>query len=160
MRHYIAVVHKDAGSDYGVSFPDFPGAITAARTVDEAVEQAQEALALHVEGMLEDGETIPDPSGLDAVRAMPDYRDGVPVLVPLRTDALAIRVNVTLPATILRRIDTCIEELGLTRSGFLATAARHELARGKVTPLIARKAGQPKRHAKRAAKAAKAKAKR
>jgi predicted RNase H-like HicB family nuclease len=129
MRYYIAVVHKDADSDYGVSFPDFPGAVTAARSVDEAVEMAEEALALHVEGMLEDGEDIPEPSGFDAIKANADYRDAVPVLVPLRTDALAMRVNVTLPATILRRIDDYVEEEGLTRSGFLADAAQHELAR-------------------------------
>jgi predicted RNase H-like HicB family nuclease len=129
MRHYIAVVHKDADTDYGVSFPDFPGAVTAARSVDDAVEMAEEALALHVEGMLEDGEAIPQPSGFDHIRANPDYRNGLPVLVPLRTDALAMRINVTLPAAVLRRIDDHVEEEGLTRSGFLADAAQHELAR-------------------------------
>jgi predicted RNase H-like HicB family nuclease len=127
MRHYIGLVHKDANSDYGVSFPDFPGAVTAARTIEEAVEMAAEALALHVEGMLAEGETIPAPSGFDKVGAEPEYGDGLPVLVPLRTDALAMRVNVTLPAGVLRRIDEHVEEQGLTRSGFLAAAAQHEL---------------------------------
>ena len=102
MRHYIGVVHKDAESDYGVSFPDFPGAVTAARTQDEAVEMAAEALALHVEGMLAEGEAIPAPSSLDQVRADPDYRDGLPVLVPLKSDALAVRLNVTLPGVSAR----------------------------------------------------------
>ena len=46
MRHYIGLIHKDANSDFGVSLPDFSGAVTAARTVDEAVELAAEALAL------------------------------------------------------------------------------------------------------------------
>src|SRR5262249_62162865 len=104
MRHYIGVVHKDAESDYGVSFPDFPGAVTAARTQDEAVEMAAEALALHVEGMLADGEAIPDPSSLDQVRADPDFRDGLPVLVPLKSEALAVRLKVTLPGVICRLI--------------------------------------------------------
>jgi predicted RNase H-like HicB family nuclease len=129
MRHYIGVVHKDADSDYGISFPDFPGAVTAARTVDEVVEMAQEALALHVEGMLAEGESIPEPSSFEQVRAEPEFSNGVPVWVPLKTDALVIRVNVTLPAAILRRIDDYAEERGLTRSGFLAEAARHELDR-------------------------------
>ena len=127
MRHYIGVVHKDAESDYGVSFPDFPGAVTAARTQDEAVEMAAEALALHVEGMLAEGEAIPAPSSLDQVRADPDYRDGLPVLVPLKSDAIAVRLNVTLPGVILRRIDAYIDASGQSRSGFLAEAARHEL---------------------------------
>jgi len=62
MRHYIGIVHKDAKSDYGISFPDFPGAVTAAPSLDQAVEMAAEALALHVEGMLAEGEAIPEPS--------------------------------------------------------------------------------------------------
>ena len=64
MRHYIGIVHKDKGSDFGVSFPDFPGAVTAASSLDEAIEMAAEALALHVEGMLAEGEAIPEPLDL------------------------------------------------------------------------------------------------
>jgi predicted RNase H-like HicB family nuclease len=131
MRHYIGVVHKDADSDYGVSFPDFPGAVTAARTIEEVVEMAQEALALHVEGMLAEGEAIPEPSSFDQVQAEPEFSDGLPVLVPLKTDALAMRVNVTLPASVLRRIDEYVEQQGMTRSGFLAAAAQHELGFGR-----------------------------
>jgi predicted RNase H-like HicB family nuclease len=50
--HYIAYLHKTRKSDYGVSFPDFPGCITAGRTLEEARRMAAEALALHVEGLL------------------------------------------------------------------------------------------------------------
>ena len=46
---------QDATSDYDVSFPDFPGAVTAAPTFEEAVEVAAEALLLHVEGMIAEG---------------------------------------------------------------------------------------------------------
>jgi len=42
---YIAIIHKDPDSDFGVSFPDFPGCITAGRTLDEAKEMAREALS-------------------------------------------------------------------------------------------------------------------
>jgi len=127
MRHYIGIVHKDKGSDYGVSFPDFPGAVTAASSQDEAVEMAAEALALHVEGMLAEGEALPEPSSLKQVRDDPDYCDGLPVLVPLKSDALAQRLQVTLPARIVRRIDEYVDEWGQSRSSFLAEAAKHEL---------------------------------
>ena len=129
MRRYIGIVHKDKGSDFGVSFPDFPGAVTAAATYEEAAEMAAEALALHVEGLLAEGETIPDPSTFEQVRDNPDYRHGVPVLVPLKSDALAQRVQVTLPAPVLRRIDEYVDEWGQSRSSFLTEAAKHELAR-------------------------------
>ena len=56
MRHYIALLHKEADSDYGVSFPDLPGCVTAGKTLDEARANAEEALALHLAGMAEDGE--------------------------------------------------------------------------------------------------------
>jgi predicted RNase H-like HicB family nuclease len=80
-KHYIALVHKDEDSDFGVSFPDFPGAVTAARTLDEALERAQKALALLLEGMAEDGEPIPPPSGFAEV--IKDNPDALPVRVPL-----------------------------------------------------------------------------
>jgi predicted RNase H-like HicB family nuclease len=60
---YIALIHKDAGSDYGVSFPDIPGVVTAGKSLDDARAMAEEALALHIEGLVEDGEAIPEPSG-------------------------------------------------------------------------------------------------
>ena len=40
MPNYIAVVHKEPDSDYGVSFPDFPGCITAGKTIDAAKDLA------------------------------------------------------------------------------------------------------------------------
>jgi predicted RNase H-like HicB family nuclease len=62
MQHYIALVHKDADSDFGVSFPDLPGCVTAGATLDEARDMAEEALAFHIEGLEQDGEAIPEPS--------------------------------------------------------------------------------------------------
>jgi predicted RNase H-like HicB family nuclease len=126
--HYIALIHKDPDSDYGVSFPDFPGLATAGRTLDEARAMAEEALTFHIEGMIEDGEAIPRPSTLDAVMADPVARDGVVTLIsatpPTRR---AVRVNVTLPEDVLAEIDRYAENRGLTRSGFLAHAAKRAM---------------------------------
>jgi predicted RNase H-like HicB family nuclease len=85
MRHYIGVIHKDKGSDYGVSFPDFPGAVTAARSLDKAIVMAAEALALHVEGLVAEGETIPSPSDFDQLREEPSFWEGFAVLVPIHS---------------------------------------------------------------------------
>lgn len=67
MRSYIGLIHKDVDSDYGVSFPDLPGCISAGRTLDEARAMAQEALSLHIAGLIEDGEPVPPASTLDAL---------------------------------------------------------------------------------------------
>jgi len=130
MRNYIGLIHKDAGSDYGVSFPDFPGVVTAGTDLDDARAMAEEALALHIEGLVEDGEAIPEPSTLEDVMAAPENKDGVAILVAVKTEAKkAVRVNVTLPEDVLQQIDAYAEAQGLTRSAFLARAAKHEINR-------------------------------
>ena len=125
MPNYIGLIHKDPNSDFGVSFPDFPGVITAGTTLDDARAMAEEALALHVEGMVEDGEAIPEPSTLEEVMSDPDNRSGVAILVSVKTEQpKAIRVNVTLPEDVLAQIDRYAEAHGFTRSGLLAQAAK------------------------------------
>ena len=124
MTSYIALIRKDSTSDFGVDFPDFPGCVTAGRTLDEARRMAAEALALHLEGMTEDGDAIPDPSTLDAIMQSADNADGVAFLVdvPSKT-AKAVRVNVMLPEDLLEEID----RRTTNRSRFLAEAARVKL---------------------------------
>jgi predicted RNase H-like HicB family nuclease len=128
MRSYIALIHKDPHSEFGVSFPDFPGCISAGATLDEARTLAEEALAFHVEGMAEDGDAIPEPSSLGEIMADRENRDGVAVLIPLREQAArTVRVNITLPEATLAEIDRYAEAHGFTRSGFLAQAAKRAM---------------------------------
>lgn len=129
MRHYIALIHKDPDSDYGVSFPDLPGVITAGTDLDDARAMAAEALTLHLEGMAADGEAVPEPSSLEEIMADPENRSGVAVLIPApAADVRSVRVNITLPSDILSEIDRRAEQEGFTRSGFLAQAAKKALA--------------------------------
>lgn len=123
MTSYIAILHKDADSEFGVSFPDFPGCVTAGATLEEARAMAAEALALHIEGMIEDHAAIPLPSTLDAIMADPDFRDGVAFIVDAPISDRVVRVNVTLPEELVRRIDRVTRN----RSRFLADAARSKL---------------------------------
>ncbi len=125
MGQYIGLIHKEADSHFGVSFPDFPGVATAGTTLDDARAVAEEALAFHIEGLVEDGEAIPEASSLEDVMADPDNRSGVAILVAVKTEVpKVIRVNVTLPSDILEQIDKYAEAHGLSRSGFLAQAAK------------------------------------
>jgi predicted RNase H-like HicB family nuclease len=78
---YIAYLHKDSDSDFGVSFPDFPGCTTAGKTLEEARRLAPEALAFHIEGMREDGDAIPKPSTLDELAHDPNRKNAVAFLV-------------------------------------------------------------------------------
>lgn len=130
LKHYIGLIHKDADSDFGVSFPDFPGLITAGTNLDDARAMAEEALAFHIEGLVEDGEAIPEPSSIEAIMAERENRDAVAILVPVKAEAKrAVRVNVTLPEDVLERIDLYAESHGFTRSGFIAKAAQKAMER-------------------------------
>jgi predicted RNase H-like HicB family nuclease len=85
--NYVAIIHKDPKSDFGVSFPDFPGCITAGRTLDEAKALALEALTGHIEVMREAGEPVPAPSTLEAAMSDPQLQDGVAFLVHVKEPA-------------------------------------------------------------------------
>ena len=130
MANYIAVVHKDPKSDFGVSFPDFPGCITAGTTIDEAKDMANDALSLHVKGLLEDGEDIPSPSKLEDIMENPEYSDSVAILVVSISEAKprSVRVNITVPEDMLRKIDDIAKRRGMSRSSFLVNAAQNAIS--------------------------------
>ena len=89
-RTYLALVHKDPDSDYGVTFPDLPGCTSGGATFEEAREMAREALALHLEGLVAYGEDIHAPGSADAALAHEDAFDAVALIVvealPERTE--------------------------------------------------------------------------
>lgn len=129
VKSYIAYLHKDRGTDYGVSFPDFPGCITAGRTLEEAYRKAPEALSLHVAGMIEDGEKLPTPSTIEDVAHDPDAKGALAILVPARTER-TVRINITARESQIERIDVLARKAGLKRSAYLVQAA---FKAGKVT---------------------------
>jgi antitoxin HicB len=92
MSHYIALIHKDADSCYGVSFPDVPGVFTAGDTIDEAIRNAAEVLEFAAEDWSDlSGDRFPAPRTIDELRADPNFQgragDAVVAAVPLRTKA-------------------------------------------------------------------------
>jgi predicted RNase H-like HicB family nuclease len=128
MRSYIGLIRRDADGEFGVCFPDFPGVIAAGTTLDDARSAADEALALHVAGLGEIGDTIPASSSLEKVMSNALNRDGVAVLISVKTEqAKAIRVNVTMPEDVLMQIDKYAQAHGFTRSRLLTQAAKRLL---------------------------------
>ena len=119
---YIAYLHKDRKSDFGVSFPDFPGCVTAGKTLDEARRMAGEALALHIRGMVEDGETVPDPSTIDDVAEDPAMKGAVAFLVSADLEK-TVRVNITARESQIERIDRLARQAGMTRSAYMVQAS-------------------------------------
>jgi len=81
MPAYIALVRKDPDSDFGVEFPDFPGCVTAGKDLEEARTLAEEALRFHIEGMIQDGESLPRPSRFEEIMSDVANRGAVALLV-------------------------------------------------------------------------------
>lgn len=73
MSGYIALVHKDEGTSYGVSFPDVPGCISAGDTFEKAVANAADALAAHFAVMNANGEVIPTPRDFHELKRDPQF---------------------------------------------------------------------------------------
>lgn len=120
---YIAYLHKDKGSDFGVSFPDFPGCVTAGRTLEEARELAVEALTLHMAGMIEDGEALPEPSTLDQLARDPAMKGAVAFLVSAEAPEKTVRVNITARESQIEAIDKLARKAGMTRSAYMVQSS-------------------------------------
>jgi predicted RNase H-like HicB family nuclease len=133
MSRYVALVDGQTGT-IGVVVPDLPGCSSGGATVDEALRNAQEAVSLWVDEMLAQGGKVPAPRSLEAAFADPEIaaalgEGAVMVLVPLVRDAgRAARANISIDAGLLDAIDEAAAARGLTRSAFLATAAREKIA--------------------------------
>lgn len=134
---YIALLRKEADSDYGVEFPDLPGCVTAGTSLDDAAAMAREALDFHLEGLAAEGQPRPKPSALADILATAESSGALPVLVPAaKPKGRAARVSVTIEEHLLAEIDAEAGPGG--RSGFLAQAARNALGGARALDNVAK----------------------
>jgi predicted RNase H-like HicB family nuclease len=126
MRYPIAIELGDKRHAYGIVVPDLPGCFSAGDTLEEALTNAREAILLHMEGLLEDQNSLPNPSPLATLQRKREFRGWTWAVVDIDLSELgekATRINISLPQRILRAIDSHARKSGETRSGFLARAA-------------------------------------
>lgn len=112
---YIAIIHKEQGTAYGVTLPDFPGCFSAADTLDEVPRNIQEAVELWAEG--EEIEP-PVPTGFEEVAQSEAAQGGILMLVDINFDFLdqkVVPVNISMPVYMRNRIDRAARARGLTR---------------------------------------------
>ncbi|MEO7099272.1 MAG: type II toxin-antitoxin system HicB family antitoxin [Luteolibacter sp.] len=122
MNYPIAIEHE-RGKAYGVQVPDLPGCFSAGDTLDEAITNASEAIAFHIEGLLDAGAKIPHPQTIERHSANPDYAGMIWAIASVDLAALSgksKRLNISLPERVLRRIDAAAGKNGESRSGFIA----------------------------------------
>jgi len=127
MKFLIAIERGTDAQAWGVAVPDLPGCFSAGDTLEEALANAQEAIDLHVETMIEDGAAVPAPKPLDVHHASREYEGWIWAYVDVPVEKYfgpAEKINITVPRAILARIDEYAKKHGQSRSGFLVDAAR------------------------------------
>lgn len=128
---YVALIHKakKRNADYGVIFPDFPGCVFGGSTLELALENAREGILFHIEGLLDAGEMLPEPSSLEKIKLNSDYKEATPSLIRVIAPAgHTKRLNISLDANLIAEIDHMAKLTGKNRSEFLAAAARQLIA--------------------------------
>ncbi|GHT89905.1 HicB family protein [Betaproteobacteria bacterium] len=126
MKYPIAIEPGDKTHAFGVVVPDLPGCFSAGDTLDEAMDNAKEAIELWLDAALDDNEAIPSPHPLDEHRDNPEFSGWIWAVVDVDMATFSDkveRVNITLPARILRRIDAAAMAAGESRSGYIARCA-------------------------------------
>lgn len=126
MKYPIAIEPGDAQQAFGVVVPDLPGCFSAGDTLDEALDNAREAIELWLETMIDDGGAVPEPRSLAEHQKKKEFKGWVWAVVAVDLAQLSDkteRVNITLPARVLRRIDAAAKAAGESRSGYLAHLA-------------------------------------
>lgn len=124
--NYVIAIEQENASSYGVEGPDLPGCFSAGDTLDEALANAREAVAFHIEALLDSGQPMPTPHGVATFSTRREYAGRTWAIVSLDLATLSgksRRLNVSLPERVLRRIDAAAAQSGESRSGFLARVA-------------------------------------
>ncbi len=123
---FPVVIHKDETSGYGVTVPDLPGCFSAGDSLEEAILSGHEAIACHLEGLLMDGDPIPEQAPMEKHQVSDEYKDGIWALIEVDVSKLSSRtkrVNITVPERVLAIVDKMAAREGDSRSGLLARAA-------------------------------------
>lgn len=126
MKFPIAIDPGDAKHAFGVVVPDLPGCFSAGDTIEEAIDNAKEAIELWLEAAIDEGMPVPEPSAIETLRKDRALRGWLWAVVSVDLSQLSDkteRVNITLPSRVLRRIDAAAKEAGESRSGYIARRA-------------------------------------
>ena len=126
---YLAVIEPNGKGQYGVYFPDLPGCASFGKTYEEAFKNAHEALSLHLYGMNEDNDIIPDPTDI-STWSKDDIEGNViapisvnPELFKRQMESKRVKINCTIPLW----LKNAGEEAGINFSRLLEKAAEEEL---------------------------------
>lgn len=126
----IYPVYVHVGDDthaHGVTIPDFPGCFTAADTWNALPKAVQEAIELHCE---DEDMAMPISTPLEQLVNNPDYVDGIWLMIDVdlsQINTRSVRLNISLPESLVHRIDSEAKARHMSRSAFLAMSAQYQI---------------------------------
>jgi predicted RNase H-like HicB family nuclease len=132
MARYVVLIDQADDGAYGVVFPDLRGCTAMGDTIEEALANAAEAATEWASEVRKDG-TVPSPRSAAEVVADPEIREAtdegaVLALVPLILDSgRPAKANLSIDSGLLDAIDEAAKRMGVTRSAYLAAAARSKI---------------------------------
>ena len=127
MKYPIAIEPGSKKTSWGVIVPDLPGCFSAADTgIDEAIENAKQAIELWIETMLDEGKDIPKPSSITELQKKGEFDGFIWAIAEIDPALLSDeieRVNISLPKKVLARLDAKARSAGENRSAYIAHLA-------------------------------------
>ena len=129
---FPALAEVSVAGGYQATFPDLPGCTAGGATMSELLVDARTKLADKLKSLSDEGESWPQASSMEKVQ--PAAPGSVLLLIDIEVDDPPTRVNISIGERLLRRIDAAAQKSGMTRSGFLAQAARVSLGESTDKP--------------------------
>jgi predicted RNase H-like HicB family nuclease len=127
MAYAVALIHEEKNSIFGVSFPDFPGCVSAATNLNDAIARGAAALAAHIKKMGETNQTLPMLRTADDIRRTEHLEEAIIAAVPVDLPGRSVPLQITLNEHLLAALDRSAKASGSTRSDKIAEAIRASL---------------------------------
>jgi predicted RNase H-like HicB family nuclease len=128
MTYYVGILDGSANT-WGVRIPDVSGCVGAGATPEDAIADVTSSLRDVMAYKQSSGVEVPAPSALLTILKSGEMADGeTTVMIPLALDSgRTVRANLTMDAGLLEAIDEAATHRGITRSAFIASAAREKI---------------------------------
>lgn len=129
---YPAILEKTK-KGFSLFFPDLPGAVSAGKNYEETIKNGKDCLSLHLFGMLEDKEHIPEPTDIAELMRKLEKDELIALIEPdifavkAKQEDKAVRINITLPRSLLNAIDARARQLHINRSMLIQKAAQEAI---------------------------------
>lgn len=134
MTYVVALIQEEEEGILGITFPDFPGCVSAADNMDDLIARGTKALAAHVKSMADKNEAFPVIRTVEDIRRTENLNGAIVAAVPVELPGKSVPLQITMDERLLAELDRAAGESGTTRSGKIAEAVRASLSLDGLPP--------------------------